>query len=247
MPVWGEAILVLSRLSLLGFIFVLFVLGVGKGLPRWFLPYLGFVFSIASIISFNAWIDPKWPGLPFLLAPSWFIQNFTYQGLLLIGILPLVILLVLSAMLIPRFRPFYGRVRNDWTLISFLIYGTAPFAILLTFDAYEKNGDPYLFGSFLFLAIGGWFYLRSGVPWKKFLFLYIGMALSLTFAAVGRAILCEYGLFDEWVSYCIWQNEMVDTMTLWIWLAIFMLLPLTIKLLPRSNGHSPVNVPGQGS
>ena len=161
------------------------------------------------------------------------------------GILALVILFILSALLIPKFRPFYRRVRKDWTLLSFLIYGTAPFAILVTFDAYEKYSGPYRFGSLIILAIGGWLYLRSEVSWKKFLFLYIGMALSLAFAAAGRAILCENGLFDEWVSYCTWQNEMVDTMTSWLWLAIFMLLPLSITMLPRSNGQSSaINVPG---
>jgi hypothetical protein len=240
MPVWGEAILVLSRLSLLGFIFVLLVLGFSKGVPRWFLPYLGFVFSIVNIVAFNALLDPKLPGFSFLFGAPDSIQNFAYQGLLLMGVLPLVVLFVLSAMLIPKFRPFYRRVRKDWTLLSFLMYGTAPFAILLIFDAYENNSAPYQFGSLFILAIGGWLYLRSEASWKKFLFLYIGMALSLASAAAGRAILCEKGHFDEWVFDCTWQIEVMDTMTLWIWLAIFMLFPLGINLLPRSNVQAQV-------
>lgn len=241
MPVWGEAILVLSRLSLLGFVLILLVLGFGKGLPRWFLPYLGFILSIVSIVVFNTLLDPNWHVFSFLSRASGQIQNFAYQGLLLMGMLPLVILLVLSAMLFPKFRPFYIRVRQDWTLLSFLIYGTAPFAILLTFDAYENSSAPYQLGSLFILASGGWFYLRSEAPWKRFLFLYIGMALALAFAALGRAVLCENGLFDEWVFYCTWQIEALDTMTLWLWLAIFMLLPLAINLLPRSNDQTQVS------
>jgi hypothetical protein len=235
MPAWGEAILVFSRLSLLGFIFILLMLGFGKGLPRWFLPFLGFIFSIVSIFAFNALLDPNWHVFSFLFRASEFLQNFAYQGLLLMGILPLVILLVLSAMLIPKFRPFYSRVRQDWTLLSFLIYGTAPFAILLTFDAYENSSSLYQLGSLFILAMGGWFYLHSEAFWKKFLFLYIGMVLSLAVAAMGRAILCENGLFDEWVFDCTWQIEVMDTITWWVWLAIFMLLPLAINLLPRFN------------
>jgi hypothetical protein len=221
------------RLSLLGFILILLVLGFSKGFPRWFLPYLGFIFSIVNIFAFNAILDPKWRGFSFLSHAPQFIQNFIMQGLLLMGIIILTFLLILFALLIPKFRPFYRRVRNDWTLLSFIIYGTAPFAILLTFDDYEKHGDRYLVGSLLILAIGGLFYLRSKGSWKKFLFLYIGVALSLAVAAVGRAILCKNGLFDEYLLSCTWQDEMMDTMTMWLWLAIFMLLSSASNLLPR--------------
>ena len=68
------------------------------------------------------------------------------------GIITLVFLSVLLAALIPAFRPFYRRLRNDWTLLAFILYGITPFTIVVTFDDYQ-HAVPYVFCSFLILAL----------------------------------------------------------------------------------------------
>lgn len=219
------------RLSMLGVMFVLFVVGLTKGLPRWFLPYLGFVLAIVNIFATDGLIDPKWRGFSFPFHVSRFVRDFIQGGVFWVGIIILLFLFIVLVTLIPKFRPFYKRLRNDWTLLAFILYGTAPFAILLTFDDYQDAG-LYLFMSFLILAIGGWLYLLSNVSWKKFMFLFTGLTLSMGVATVGAAVLIESSLYGP---YSTWQNAMEDPIRTWMYLAIFLLLPLAINLLPRGN------------
>ena len=227
-PLWFEIVFVvvfwLSGLSL-------FAIGFGKGAPRWFMPYLGLPLPLIALLIFNGLMNPEWRGFPSLMQASWFVRQFVHAGLLWGVLILLVLLLVLMFWLIPKFRPFYQRIRNDWTLFSFVLYGTAPFALVLSFDDYQ-NEEPYLFLSFLILAVGGWFYLRYNVPWKRFWSLFIGLALSMFTAAIGKAILYA----GPWPrpKYFTWQTEMLSTIVMWMWLALIMLIPLTLTLLPRS-------------
>ena len=227
-PVVGSII----RLSLLGIMLIMFMAGLSKGLPRWFLPYVGFVFSIANLFIANGLIDPKWRGFSFPFYVSQFVRDFVQGGVFWVGIIILVFLFVVLAALIPTFRPFHRQLRNDWTLLAFILYGAAPFAILLTFDDYHSAG-LYVFTSLLILAIGGWLYLRGTVSWKKYLFLFMGLTLSMAVTVVGAAVLIE----DSVYIFSTWQAAMADTIRTWMWLAIFMLLPLALKLVPQSTNH----------
>jgi hypothetical protein len=225
-PVVGRIII----LSLFGAMIIMFMAGLSKGLPRWFLPYLGFVFSVANVFITNGLIDPKWRGFSFPASVPRLVTDFIQGGVFWVGIIILVLLIVALAALLPAFRPFYWRLRNDWTLLAFILYGIAPFAIWLTFDDYYHAG-PYLFVSFLILAIGGWLYLRNSIPWKKYMFLFMGLTLAMAVTVVGAAVLIE----DSVYIYSTWQTAMVETIMTWMWQALFMLLPLALNLLPRSQ------------
>lgn len=222
------------RLSLLGILLVMFVVGFTRGLPRWILPYMGFVFAIANLFITFEIIDPKWRGFSFPPFVSRFVRDFIQGGVYWVGIIILALLSVLFAALIPAFRPFYRRLRNDWTLLAFILYGITPFAILLTFDDYQHAG-PYVFVSFLFLALGGWLYLHNDVSWKKFMFLFIGLTLAMAVTVIGAAVLIEDSLY---ASISTWQTAMVETIMTWMWLATFMLLPPLINLLPHLHNTS---------
>ena len=54
-PIVGSIIL----LILFVIISLMLAVGISTGLPRWFMPYLGFMFSIANILITNRLIDPK--------------------------------------------------------------------------------------------------------------------------------------------------------------------------------------------
>jgi hypothetical protein len=151
-----------------------------------------------------------------------------------VGIIILVFLSVLFAGLIPAFRPFYRRVRNDWTLLAFIFYGVTPFAILLTFDDYQHAG-PYVFVSFLILALAGWLYLYNEAPWKKFMMLFTGLTLAMAVTILGAAVLVEESLY---APVATWQSMVVETTMTWMWLATFMLLPPLINLLPQLHNTS---------
>ena len=232
MPFWVEVVI---GLTFLGSIFGMFIAGLRIGAPRWFLPYLGFVLSIINLFTHTLVFPPSWSGFAFLGQASRFIRGFVRQGTVWIGVVVLTILVVLIAALIPKFRPFYRRLKDDWTLLAFVIYGTVPLAILLTFDDY-RGEELYVLVANLVLAAGGWFYVRNQNPWKRYLILFIGLTLSMAVAAVGKAIIYKY--FWVGMRHFTWQSETMGTVTLWVWLALFMLTPLALKVLPQSNNRS---------
>lgn len=231
-PNWLEG--VIAILMLVSFVGV-FVVGFMKAVPRWFMPYLGFPLSIINLLAFSALMNPEWRGFPGLMQASWFIRQFVSQGLLWIGLFVLIILLVIMSAIINKFRPFYQRLKEDWTLLAFIIYGTAPFSVVLTFDDYQ-NEELYKILSFVILAIGGWFYLRNKSSWKRFWSLFIGLALSMFVAAIGKGILYA----GPWPrpKFFTWQTEMLSTIMMWVWLALIMFLPLMLNLLPPHNQES---------
>jgi hypothetical protein len=225
----------LIRLSLIGILLVMFVVGLTRGLPRWVLPLIGFVFGFANLFIylfvFEEIVDPKWRGFSFPPFVSQFVGDFVQAGTFWGGIIILVLLSVVLSALIPAYRPFYQRLRNDWTLLAFILYGVTPFAIILTFDDYHHAG-PYVFVSFLILALGGWLYLHNNVTWKKFMFLFIGLTLAMAVTFIGAALLVEY---TPYAVVRTWQIAIAETTTTWMWLIVFMFLPPLINLLPQPH------------
>ena len=223
------------RLSLIGILLVMFVVRLTRGLPRWVLPLIGFVFGFANLFIylyvFEKIVDPKWRGFSFPPFVSQFVGDFIQAGTFWGGIIILVFLSIVFSASLPAFRPFYQRLRYDWTLLAFILYGITPFAIILTFDDYHHAGS-YVFVSFLILALGGWFYLHNNVSWKKFIFLFIGLTLAMAVTVIGAVILFEDSVY---ASFSTWQTSMAETITTWMWLAVFMILPPLINLLPQPS------------
>lgn len=144
----------------------------------------------------------------------------------------MLVLLLVATKLVPKSRPFHNRLRNDWTLIAFILYGVTPLALLFTLNEY-KNQEPYMFLALLILAAGAWLYLRSDEPWNRFFRLQGAMWLSMLVAAIGKAVLVESsfpGVLDD-----SWQTEFMSTVVTWMWLALIMFIPPAINLLPRPN------------
>jgi hypothetical protein len=220
-PMWIQVVFTLFMWILVG---GLLIIGFKKGVPRWFMPYLGFPLPILCVLIFNGWIVPDKGGFD---AP-WLIQQFIGAGLIWGSLILLTVILVLISVLVKRFQPFYQRLRDDWTLLSFLLYGSVPFIAVVGFEGY-KNNEIYLATVFLFLAAGGGLYLRNENPWKKFLSLFGGLTLSMLVIAVGQTVLYEISFPN---SLYPWWTMTTGTAVTWIWLALIMLLPLALNLFP---------------
>ena len=230
-PLWSQVTFVIAFWSL---VLGLFLLGPAKGLPRWFLPYLGLPLPIVSLLLFNSLMD-KW-GVVWMYKAPWFFSTFTQEGLLWMGMILLLFLLFVISRLVPLFHPFHQRLKDDWTLLSFVIYGAMPFVLFISYNEY-KNEEPFMFLSLASLAAGGWLYLRSPESLKRFLYLQGGMALSMLIAAVGKALLHDssfptgHGL--------AWKTEFLGTLITWLWLALIMLIAPALNLLPRVKSPLP--------
>jgi hypothetical protein len=233
MPLWFAIAFVLvfwgSGLSL-------FVIGFKKGAPRWFMPYLGVPLPVISLIAFNAIVNPEWRGFPFLEESSWFVKQFVHQGILWGWLLLSILLIYLLTRIIPHLRSFHQKLRSDWTLLCFLLYGATPLVIVLSFEEFKRE-EPFLLLSFLALASGGWLYLRSRTPLKKFWSLLAGLTLAMSIAVLGQTLLYEssfpFAHFPRWTT--TWS-----TMIMWMWMVLFMFISAALNLLPRKLLHSHV-------
>jgi hypothetical protein len=220
---------------------LLFILGLLKGIPRWSLPYLGLclpvlAWIISNINMSNALADYRRAMMIYRLLSripySWsFLREFINEGVMWgwILIIPLTVLLILFSMLIPGLRPFYRKLRNDWTLLCFMLLGAAPFMAFVNFEGY-KNYEAFIVLMFLSLAVAGWLYLHNDNPWAKFLILIGGMTIAMLVAALGQTMLFETSRYQEDMS--------LSTIKAWIWLLMAMLLTLGIRFLPRSRAGS---------
>jgi hypothetical protein len=156
----------------------LLLVGIGRGLPRWSLPYLGVIFSLVSVYGLRE-VTPG--GLTWQLVgqnqPLWWRQ-VVYQGERWLG-LPLIMFVVVAlSWLLPPLRSFCTRVQQDWTLLSFMLYGAGLFALVYTFDDYPDE-EPYLLLAMALLAGGGWVYLRAKTSRQRIAALFAGLTLAM--------------------------------------------------------------------
>lgn len=219
------------RLGLLGLFLILFLVGVGKGLPRWSLPYLGFILALLSVYLFSGILGIL-IFLPFqnLYDRIEFIGDIFYGGVFWFGLLMVVIMLAV----LTRFSPIFQRFRRDWTLSCFIVYGATPFALVLTFDEYE-NDEPFMLLTSLVLVVGAWLYLRESSKKKRFWALFGALALAMFIAAAGKAILVPTQTWPITITPELAESEAKHTIIMWAWLALGMLIPLAIKRVPRSD------------
>lgn len=208
----------------------LILVGFAKRFPRWFMPYIGAPMPFFSLLLFIQVME-KWQSVWWYRLP-WFFSAFIQEGLLWMGLALIVVLLLVGARLVPKSRPFHQRLREDWTLLSFILYGATPLALVFTLNEY-KNEEPYMFLALLILAAGGWLYLRNDGPWNRFFCLQGGLWLSMFVAAIGKAVLVESsfpGVVDD-----SWQIEFMSTIITGMWLALFMLSSSLLNWLPRTD------------
>jgi hypothetical protein len=215
---------------------VLILAGLAKGLPRWSLPTLGLVLAIANLVISSAWWWWRfWVNLFRDLPSPWRI--WVDSGFSWIGILGLTVCLILITVLIKPFRPFFWRVREDWTLLPFMLYGIMPLVILIGFDEYQGN-DLYEIGIFGILMIGAWGYLRCSRRWQKILTLAMSITLALICQSITRLILLPsqpwveiYHITPSEISF--WQ-EVTGTVNAWVWIMFVVFLPALIGLFPHT-------------
>jgi hypothetical protein len=163
---------------------------------------------------------------------SWVVRQICNQGVTWLGLLVVMVFTILIAAVWRPLRPFYRSIRDDWTLLSFGLYGAALVGLLLTFDDYPYD-EPYTIVASLILAAGAWIYLRNTRSWRRFLALFTGLTLSMAVAATGKGII--YTTSWPGLRLFTWQTEVASTVIFWGWLVVVILTPALLTLLPRPN------------
>ena len=228
-----NAVRTVIMLALLGLFLILLVVGVKVGMPRWSLPYLGFLLAILSTYLFSIVFGTPLYFLFGNVRGELLSMDILCGGSFWYGLLAAIVALMLTSRTIPSFQRF----RSDWTQLCFILYGGVPFALWLTFDEYVGE-EPYMFASFLVLAVGAWFYLRSQGEWKRFGSLCVALTLAISIAAVGKAILIPTQDWPFTIDQGLVVAEVKHTIIMWGWFATGMLLPVAARFLPQSDRSS---------
>ncbi|MDY7078710.1 MAG: hypothetical protein SXV54_17490 [Chloroflexota bacterium] len=240
-------------------LYPLFMLALGliMGLRRWrwFLPYAGLVgydlgwalIHRGTIMGLNTragWIGSllnrttdrllSWIDL-LLVRPGspWIVRAVYGSGRFWLGLLGLTALAVLIIAAWRPLRPLYVRMRDDWTLLSFGLYGATLVAAFDTFEDYPSARWPYTIVMLLILATGALVYLRSTHPRQRALALFVAMALSMAVGAAGKAIIHASPLGHRPYRTFTWQTEALSAVFQWGWLGVIVLSPALLGLLPR--------------
>lgn len=160
----------------------------------------------------------------------------------------LTALAVLTAALWQPMRPLYARLRKDWMLLSFALYGITLRAAHM--EDYPSTKCPFEIVAHLILAAGAWVYLRRArpssdeeseiAPPRRVLPLLIAMTLAILVVTTGAGIICAS---TDWPpeyrhTTLTWQSEVFFADVYWVGVAAIVLIPALLTLLPRPDGPS---------
>lgn len=221
----------------------LLLAGVARGFPRWSLPYLGLALSGASFYFLFQWgadmlspaaiarmgVNPSDDSMRLLLQAAW-------AGMMWLGLFVITFLAIGLLTLLRRFQPLLERIRQDWTLASYILYsgGLAVITLAFVFHRYEKLN---MAGATLFLAAGSWLYLRSPRAWQRSVALLSGLGFSVAALSGWQWPLIPLQAWPD-PSNWLWPDSLdgfgIQGMILeWGWLAAIILAPALVKFLPR--------------
>jgi hypothetical protein len=231
---------------------ILLVVGLAAGLakrfPRWSLPYFGLVISAVVFLFLFQW---KAQRLALTLASRFVVQPREelgrlllvtfWEGVVWLSLLALVACSVQLLGLLPRFRSLARRLTQDWTQLSYLLYGGSMLGLVLTLEEY-RHAEPVALVAVACLAAGGWSYLRSSRPLHGFVRLVAGATLAMWVAAAGRWLLVPY---QDWAGWFIWHPQQAErwfeaqqTLIAWAWMMVVMATPALLQRLSRSSEPS---------
>jgi hypothetical protein len=239
----------LSTGWLAGILTILFFLGVQRGFPRWSLPYFGLALSACSFLFIFQWAaDLVAPSVVsrLIVAPhsesTHLLLQVFWAGLMWLSLFVLVFVVLGIMAAFRRFRAFLGRIREDWTLVSYILYAGAMFMLALAFNQYRYEG-PYAMASTFCLITGAWLYLRSSQRWKRTLSLLAGLTLAMWTAAVG---LWSGAPWETWSSWQSWGSleyerwfEGLRTILAWGWMVVAICAPALLRFLPGPEARKP--------
>ncbi len=210
------------------FLVLMLVIGWLGGFPLWSVPYIGIILVIAGYLVVFEWVVG-------LAAPA-LISGFSLgrwdhstalllqvasKGLLWLMLFCLTLLVVILLGFIKRFRPLAARVRQDWSMISYILYGEAIFG--LYFLSSSQGFNPNVaFASLLCLLAGVWFFLRSQAHGQRLISLVSCLTLAVVLGAMDQWPQSA-GAWPAWSE--LYSAGVASLLQAWFWIIIALLLP----------------------
>ncbi len=235
------AIIATTIVTLMAFVLLVSIVGLFKGLPRWSLPSVGALLSVFVLYGILDALGPQMLILHNRIVTvgdefSRFVWLGIKSGISWFTLLLTVILVVLVLAAWRRTRPFYLRIRRDWTLVSLILYGACLPTLFINFDEYRYK-DLYMAIALLSLAAGAWGCLRFASSRKRLLTLLAGASLAMSSMAVGKWIILPYQNWATWFSWHPLEVERwigpMSTLVELGWMLVVISIPALLSLLPR--------------
>lgn len=224
------------------FLVVMLVIGWLGGFPLWSLPYVGVVLAISAYLYIFQWVaDLVSPTLitNFSSGPwersSYLVLEVASYGMLWLMLFCLTLLVVALLQISHRFQSLMARIRHDWTLISFILYGESIFALVLLLEDYRHDPN-YVIASLFCLLAGVWLYLRSSASRVRVLAL-----LSCLTLAVGITVSNKWQLASTQEGSALSPlrpAEIVAVLLTWSSMIAALLLPGLLARLPSPPARS---------
>jgi hypothetical protein len=208
-PLWTVGIYFLVILWV-----VVFGAGLAARLPTWALPSIGialFLISVAVLGTMQGLVLPR-TGWPDPIHERVILMML--RDLLFIPPMLLILALILKAA-----SNFQQRVREDWSLLSLLIYGMAIPTVIL-YDEYQGRGI-YEITALLLLAAGLALFLVLPSRWTRLLVLILGVMSS--------AAVMSFGIYQLFPAQYFATPE--PTFRIWESIQPLLLLPALVILL----------------
>ncbi len=236
----GAAILLLVGLL------VFTLIGLGRHLPLWALPGLGFwIGTINLILLFVFGSDVLggfyrvlvrlfygWPEGAFLLP---FLNTFLSACLIWLPALLLTGLVVLLAARLPALRPFYNHLRQDRSLVSLLLYCGLLTLPLMGTDPYHGLQWFQLPGA-LVLTGGAWLYFRMKQPFVRLAVLCEAVFLAQALLAAGIYRLAPSQAYEVAVNSAKHWRYTLEPLAFAAFFMLVLCLPVATGLLRRKAG-----------
>lgn len=211
--------------------------GVARGLPHWSLPSVGIVLGISALVLNGGGTVAGVPLHWHIRYPIW----VGWVGQVVLPLLAVLALMLVVCAALPWLRPLSRRLRDDWTLLSFALYGFMFFALeMLDMHPYET---PLTVVGLLILAGGAWAYMRAATVVGRLLALGGAVTLMMAEAAFGQVLLTT----PEWhLRFSAWRN-LDEALAGWLWLMGALLAPALLALLPGRAAPAAPATPDAGA
>jgi len=218
----GQLILLAIVVSLIG----LGIIGLLARLPRWSLVYAGILITTTAVIILLGmnWLK-IWP-FPIRWSVWWTVGIFAVFLVLSFSLAGLVLL---AASKIRRTASFFQNLRNDPTLLPFMMYGGSLVLVILNYDEVDAGGLVML--SAVGMLAGAWGYLRSESVKGRLSWLLVGSTLACLSALTGNVFYSViYDHAQGFSKQVVLHQMLVSGVLAWITCQVMIFLPMVVKI-----------------
>ena len=162
-----------------------------RGFPRWSFPYLGFGLLVSLLMR-----STLSPGTTILGHETSSLEKLLWRAF--VPTLIVVAVALVATRSVQPLRQLAHDTWNDWSRISFALYGMLPIPLLLSFDE-ARSGALVDIGLPVLLGIGALAYMRSTRLWQRVVALLSGLTVTWLAATVWLFVYWN-GRQDPWMS-----------------------------------------------